>query len=152
MPHGTTRLLGIIIAVGALTLGCAAPNSQNTAQGRTSPPAQSKPQGTTTSPTPSVPAKPYTVEELAATVGCTPEFQGKTLDFRQAVCNSPTEDYVLLDFATAEGMRAWLDTAMLYGGTYLVGERWLLSSRAKETMETLSTTLGGVVEESPMRR
>jgi hypothetical protein len=148
MPHGTTRLLGIIAAVCALTVGCAAPEVENTAQ-------DSAPTSTTppsTSPSLSVPAKPYTVEELAATVGCTPEFQGKTLDFRQAVCKSPTEDYVLLDFATAEGMRAWLDTAMLYGGMYLVGERWLLSSRTKETMQTLSTTLGGVIEESPMRR
>jgi hypothetical protein len=145
MPHGTTRLLGILTAVCALTLGCAAPDEPAAA------PTRKTAQTTSPSQKPSVPTKAYTVEELAATVGCTPQFQGKTSDFRQALCHTGTEDYVLLDFQTSEGMRAWLDTAMLYGGVYLVGERWLLSSRARETMESLTATLGGAIEESPMK-
>jgi hypothetical protein len=151
MPHPGKRLLGALAALCALTTACGTADDPASAQEtpRTRP---SAPPVTTTSQTPSVPTKAYTVEELAATVGCTPQFQGKLKDFRQAVCRTATEDFVLLDFQTEEGQRAWLDTAMLYGGVYLVGDRWLLSSRTRETMDELSTTLGGTIEESPMNR
>lgn len=150
MPHQGKRILGVLAALCALTTACGtaddATSAQDTPQPRTSAPT------TSTTPSPAVPAKAYTVEELAAAVGCTPEFQGKLKDYRKAVCDSGTEDYLLFDFQTAEGQQAWLDTALLYGGVYLVGDRWILSSRARETMDKLSTTLGGTVEESPMNR
>ena len=146
MPHQGKRILGVVAALCALTTACGTADDSTSAQDTT-------PTSTTsTTPSPAVPAKAYTVEELAAAVGCTPEFQGKLLDYRKAVCNSPTEDYLLFDFQTAEGQRAWLDTALAYGGVYLVGDRWLLTSRKRETMDRLSTTLGGTVEESPMNR
>jgi hypothetical protein len=141
------RVLGTVTAVCALAVGCGTPDDAGS-------PRNTTPQSTTStpppSPTPNVPAKVYTVEEIAAAVGCTPEFQGKLLDYRRASCNTPTEDFILFDFQTADGQRAWLDTALVYGGVYLVGDRWLLTSRTRETMEQLSTTLGGVIEESPM--
>lgn len=145
MPH--KRVLGIV-ALCALAVGCGTPKSTQEPQpieaASTPTSSSSQSQG----PTPSVPAKAYTVEELAAAVGCVPEFQGKLLDYRKASCSSPVEDYILFDFQTTDGQRAWLDTALLYGGVYLVGDRWLLTSRRRESMEQLSTTLGGVIEEA----
>lgn len=145
MPH--KRILGTIAGLCVLVTGCGTPDEPAAARSTATPTRTSS-----TSPPPSVPVKPYTVEELAAAVGCVPEFQGKLKDYRKAVCHNGTEDFILLDFQTEEGKRAWLETAQLYGGVYLVGERWLLSSRTRETMDRLATTLGGAVEESPMRR
>src|SRR5688500_9890327 len=75
---------------------------------------------------PPPPDRAYTVEELAEQVGGTPEFQGKPSDFRQAACATDATRYMLLDFTTDEKKQAWLDTARLYGATYLVGDRWAL--------------------------
>jgi hypothetical protein len=144
MPH--KRVLGTIAALCVLLTGCG--SAEEPAAARSTTPTRTS----SSTPPPSVPTKPYTVEELAATVGCVPEFQGKLKDYRKAVCHNGTEDFILLDFQTAEGQRAWVDTAMMYGGVYLVGERWVLTSRTRETMDRLATTLGGAVEESPMRR
>ncbi|MBB4904425.1 hypothetical protein FHR82_000635 [Actinophytocola algeriensis] len=92
---------------------------------------------------PPPPDRAYTVEELAEKVGCTPEFQGKTSDFRQAACATDATRYMLLDFTTDEKKQAWLDTARLYGATYLVGDRWALTSLEVADMERLHSELGG---------
>ncbi|PWK65077.1 hypothetical protein BCL76_11364 [Streptomyces sp. CG 926] len=92
-------------------------------------------------------APPRTVQQLAATVGCTAELTTNAADYRQATCKTGEADYVLLDFDTAEGQRAWLDYAQMYGGVYLVGDRWALSAKSKEYMESLRATIGGTVEE-----
>jgi len=96
---------------------------------------------------PPPPDRAYTVEQLAEKVGCTPEFQGKTSDFRQAACTTDATRYMLLDFTTDEKARVWLDTARLYGATYLVGERWALTSLEVADMERLRGELGGTLLE-----
>ncbi|MPZ84898.1 MAG: hypothetical protein GEV28_32750 [Actinophytocola sp.] len=126
-----TLLLALLVA--ALASGCGA-----AAEPATAPP-------TTTSSTP--PAQAYTVEELAAKLGCAAELQGKAADFRQASCTVDGANFVLLDFQTADGQRAWLDYATMFGGVYLAGERWALSGKSKEYLEELRTTLGGTIEE-----
>lgn len=131
----TTRLLGFAAALCALVVaGCSVP-------------AQTAPVATTkTWPAPK-PTKPYTVEEMAAEVGCTPAFQGTTADFRQAACEVDGTDYMLLDFETAEGQEAWFEYAILYGSPYLVGERWILTSSSEEAMVRLQEELGGRIEQ-----
>jgi hypothetical protein len=96
-------------------------------------------------------ARPMTLEAMGKAVGCTtaPQEAGKTLDFRQGVCTSADAQFVLLTFDKAEGQRAWLDTAMIYGGVYLVGDRWVLSADPRSEMEKLRGELGGKIEESP---
>lgn len=147
MPH--FRMLGIVVALCALAAGCGAAAEsappQEVAQKNVS---STLPTTTQAGPTATVPAKPYTVEELAAAVGCTPEFQGKPLDFRQAVCEGGGRKFVLLDFATAQGQSDWLDYSLMYGGVYLVGERWVLSADSRDYMVELSKTLGGTIKES----
>jgi hypothetical protein len=99
-------------------------------------------------PAAEVPAKAYTVEQLAAEVGCEPEFQGTASDFRQAGCTAGDKKYVLLDFTSEDKQRAWLDDALPYGGTYLVGERWIMSGSSPRSMEELRGKVGGTLESS----
>ncbi|MFI9844889.1 hypothetical protein ACIHFD_48260 [Nonomuraea sp. NPDC051941] len=89
----------------------------------------------------------YTVEQLAAAIGCTAEITLKALDYRQGECTSDGIPYVFLDFVTVEGQREWLDYAEMYGGLYLVGDRWALSAKSTSFMQELSRKLGGKVEE-----
>jgi len=133
VTKGTTGLILAALLV-LLTTGCG-DQADGAAQDR-------KP-----SPT-SVPDKAYTVEQLAAAVGCEPKFQGKAADFRQAGCTVDGDPFVFLQFDKAEGQQAWLEYATLYGGIYLVGDRWVLSGKSKEYMEDLKGTLGGSVKEN----
>lgn len=135
LRSGVPFLLALVVAAGCGTPEPAAlpPSTVNT---------------TTSSATSevSLPPKALTVTDMAAFVGCVPQPVGKTSDFRQANCDAPKEKLVLLDFDTTEGMRAWLDTATLYGGIYLVGDKWVLSAESVEYMETLRTEFGGKIE------
>lgn len=100
-----------------------------------------------TSSTSVKPAKPMTVQQLGASIGCTPEPAGnKAADFRQATCTLDGSSLVLLDYDTVKGQQDWLELSKRYGGVYLVGERWTLSSNSRESIQSLAETLGGVVE------
>lgn len=128
----TRRLLGLLCLL--VVAGCSVP-------------AQTAPLATTKSWPEPKPTKVYTVEQLAETIGCTPEFQGKTADFRQAACDVGDTKYMLLDFLTAEGQEAWFEYAILYGSPYLVGERWILTSTSEQEMIELQGELGGRIEQ-----
>ncbi|MCT2586934.1 hypothetical protein [Actinophytocola gossypii] len=96
----------------------------------------------------SMPSEFHTWRELADTVGCTARLQGRADDFRHAACVKDGDTIVFLDFDSVEGQRDWLDSGLLYGGVYLVGERWVLSGRSREYMESLRPELGGDIEEA----
>lgn len=93
-------------------------------------------------------AKPARVEQLAKSVGCKPEFTTEVDDYRQAVCQSSKGKYLFLDFVKTKGMRDWLETAQMYGGVYLVGNRWVMSSSPTKNMERLRSEFGGTIEKS----
>lgn len=95
------------------------------------------------------PDREYTVEQLAERIGCTPEFQGRTSDFRQAACSTDATRYMLLDFTTDDKKKTWLETALLYGATYLVGEKWALTSLEVADMERLRGEIGGTLRGDP---
>jgi hypothetical protein len=139
LPQLRNALLATVVLVVAAGCGASETPVENASARSTTRP--------TTVTTPSVaPAKALTVDQMAAAVGCVPTPVGKTSDFRQATCTAPQGKLVLLDFDTVEGMRAWLDTALLYGGLYLVGDRWVLSAETVEYMETLRSEWGGTIE------
>ncbi|MET8009256.1 hypothetical protein ABZU86_09700 [Streptomyces sp. NPDC005271] len=92
-------------------------------------------------------AKPARVEQLASAAGCKPDFTTKVDDYRQAVCKTAKGKFLFLDFVSAKGERDWLDTAQMYGGVYLVGNRWVLSSSPRKNMETLRAKFGGTIED-----
>lgn len=91
---------------------------------------------------PGVPARALTVEQLATTLGCPAKVTLTAADYSQATCH----DLVFVNFATAEGQRAWLDGSEMYGGVYLVGERWALSGNSADYLETVQGVLGGTIE------
>ncbi|OLF11673.1 hypothetical protein BLA60_12130 [Actinophytocola xinjiangensis] len=93
-----------------------------------------------------LPSEPLTWRQLAHTVGCQATLQGHTSDFRQASCVKDGDAFVFLDFDTARGQRDWLEYAVLYGGIYLSGDRWVLSGDSREYMESLREELGGGIE------
>ena len=82
-------------------------------------------------------------------MGCTPEFQGKASDFRQAACSTDAARFLLFDFETDAKKRVWLDTALVYGGTYLVGEKWILTTMKAADMERVRGEVGGTIEGGP---
>ncbi|QKV91142.1 hypothetical protein HUT19_04790 [Streptomyces sp. NA02950] len=92
--------------------------------------------------------RPATVEQLASAVGCKPRFTVDVDDYRQAVCTTSRGKFLLLDFARAKGQRDWLETARMYGGVYLIGNRWVLSASPRKNMDELRKQFGGTIEDT----
>lgn len=88
-----------------------------------------------------------TLEELAAEVGCAPETRAATDELRQADCRTGDGRFVLATFTTDRGLREWLNGAKDYGGTYLVGRRWIAVAEP-DVVGALRAELGGDVERS----
>jgi hypothetical protein len=86
-----------------------------------------------------------TVEQLAAKTGCEPNMQIDAEELRQGICETGDGRYVLATFRTDKNQRDWINEAKPYGGTYLVGKRWVAVGEAK-VLGTLRGRLGGTVE------
>lgn len=86
-----------------------------------------------------------TLEELAARAHCEPKLQTDAQELRQANCATDDGRYVLATFATDRGQREWINEANDYGGSYLVGRRWVAVSDAA-VIAALRGRLGGTVE------
>jgi hypothetical protein len=137
-----TSVLSTAAVITAAGCGAAAPAEDP----RPRPTSEAPPTSGSTAAPGAGQSQRLTVDQMAASVGCVPEPMVKAADFRQVRCDAPDGKLVLLDFDTAEGQRAWLETAQLYGGVYLVGDRWLLSADTVEYMETLRGQFGGSIE------
>ncbi|QDY76440.1 hypothetical protein [Streptomyces qinzhouensis] len=99
--------------------------------------------GSGTPPPP--PTATGTLEQLAARAGCVPELRAGAQELRQGRCATADGTYVLVTFATDRGLREWINAANDYGGTYLVGRRWVASGGEK-TITALRARLGGDLE------
>ncbi|MEV3990867.1 hypothetical protein AB0J57_18345 [Streptomyces sp. NPDC049837] len=86
-----------------------------------------------------------TLEQLAAKVACEPNIQTDAKEIRQANCETKDGTYVLATFATDRGQREWINEANDYGGTYLVGRKWVAVGEEK-VVTALRGRLGGAVE------
>ncbi|PJE97991.1 hypothetical protein CUT44_01710 [Streptomyces carminius] len=86
-----------------------------------------------------------TLEQLAARTECEPRMQTDAEELRQGVCTTGDGRYVLATFATAGGQQSWLAEAKPYGGTYLVGEKWVAVGEPG-VLGKLRGRLGGAVE------
>lgn len=107
--------------------------------------ADSKRSGSAASPAVARSAAPATVEQLAAHLRCTPQLRGQPIGYRQAVCKAPTGDYMINTFDTDQGQRDWLEYSAMYGGSYLVGTRWIIVSEP-HLLDPLRGRLGGRIE------
>ncbi|AQZ63860.1 putative lipoprotein [[Actinomadura] parvosata subsp. kistnae] len=86
------------------------------------------------------------MERLATAAGCArPAMQVDAAELREAACRTSRGQYTLLTFATGAGERAWLDDAEAYGGSYLVGDRWVVVA-APALLEGVRRQVGGTVE------
>ncbi|WP_433547962.1 hypothetical protein ACQPZG_25015 [Streptomyces sp. CA-294286] len=85
-----------------------------------------------------------TLEELAAKAGCVPEPGTSSAEIRQANCRSSDGNYLLATFATDRGRQEWLDSADDYGGSYLVGRKWVAVGD-EAVLTALRGRLGGSV-------
>jgi hypothetical protein len=86
-----------------------------------------------------------TLEQLAEKAECKPNIQTDADELRQANCTTGDGKYVLATFATDRGQREWINAANDYGGSYLVGRRWVAVGEAK-VVTALRGRLGGTVE------
>lgn len=91
------------------------------------------------------PSATGTLEELAAKAHCEPRLQTDAEELRQANCTTDEGRYVLATFATDRGQREWINEANDYGGSFLVGRRWVAVSDAT-VIAALRGRLGGTVE------
>ncbi|MFE5029994.1 hypothetical protein ACFRAO_43600 [Streptomyces sp. NPDC056656] len=87
------------------------------------------------------------LEQLAAKAKCRPDIQTDADELRQATCGDGRDRYILATFATDRGQAEWLDQADDYGGTYLVGRKWVAVGSA-QVVTRLRGHLGGTVERS----
>ncbi|MGR8010869.1 hypothetical protein [Streptomyces hypolithicus] len=87
------------------------------------------------------------LEQLAKKVGCKPNIQTDAEELRQANCKTGDSRYVLATFATDRGQREWINEAKDYGGSYLVGRKWVAVGDPK-VVTALRGQLGGTVETS----
>jgi hypothetical protein len=88
---------------------------------------------------------PVKLERIAKAIGCTASMQTDSAEIRQGSCSTANQTYVLLTFASDKGQRAWLDDAEPYGGSYLVGTRWVVQAEAA-ALKPVQKELGGSVE------
>ncbi len=86
-----------------------------------------------------------TLEQIAAKAECKPNIQTNAKELRQANCTTGDGKYVLATFATDRGQREWINEAKDYGGSYLVGRKWVAVGDEK-VVTTLRGRLGGSVE------
>ncbi|MFR0352170.1 hypothetical protein [Streptomyces sediminimaris] len=92
------------------------------------------------------PAATGTLESLATAVKCRPDMQLDTDEVRQAICGRAAGRFVLATFATDRGQREWINSAKDYGGFYLVGRKWTVSTGTRSVITALRPKLGGDVE------
>ncbi|MFI8866253.1 hypothetical protein ACIGNW_04975 [Streptomyces sp. NPDC053707] len=86
-----------------------------------------------------------TLEQIASKARCEPDLQTDAEEIRQANCTNDDGRYVLATFATDRGQREWINEANDYGGSYLVGRKWVAVGDA-EVVAALRGRLGGTVE------
>ncbi|MGW7299492.1 hypothetical protein [Streptomyces sp. NPDC054829] len=87
---------------------------------------------------------PAKVEVIAGLTGCKPKIRIEADELREGVCRTGKADYVITTFPEEKLKQTWLDSASVYGGTYLVGTRWVVGAKP-EVLDDLRPKLGGEI-------
>ncbi|MFI9766178.1 hypothetical protein ACIHJG_04845 [Streptomyces sp. NPDC052415] len=87
---------------------------------------------------------PAKVEVIAGLTGCEAKIRIEADELRQGVCRTKKADWLITTFPEEKYKETWLDSARVYGGTHLVGPRWVVSAKP-ELLETLRDRLGGTI-------
>ncbi|MBW5486561.1 hypothetical protein GPJ59_33105, partial [Streptomyces bambusae] len=91
-------------------------------------------------------ARPAPLQDIAAAIGCTPSVSVEAEEVRQGGCETPGGTFRIMTFAAERGRQDWLAEARAYGGTYLVGDRWIVTARPETALAPLRDRLGGSLE------
>ncbi|MFB6562927.1 MULTISPECIES: hypothetical protein [unclassified Streptomyces] len=86
------------------------------------------------------------LEQIATAIGCTAEVNVEVAELRQGGCQAGQVVYRMVTFTAEQGLRSWLTEAQMYGGLYLVGDRWVVTAPTEEALTTLRGRLGGSLE------
>ncbi|WP_328744369.1 hypothetical protein OHT57_03375 [Streptomyces sp. NBC_00285] len=133
------RITGLPLAalVGSLALvtGCSG-GEDDTAKG-------AQPSRSSAAPAAGILAPPR-IEVIAGLAGCKAEIRIDADELREGLCHSEKADYRITTFPAEKYKDAWLDAASVYGGTYLVGPRWVVSTKA-EHLDQARNKLGGTI-------
>ncbi|MFF8227562.1 hypothetical protein [Streptomyces caelestis] len=86
------------------------------------------------------------VEVIAGLTGCEVKIRTEADELREGVCHTETGDHLITTFPEEKLKETWLESAGVYGGTYLVGMRWVVSAKP-EMLGPLRAKLGGTVRE-----
>lgn len=122
--RGVFAALGFVLA-GVLAAGCSDSGGSNSGEGQGKPGIEGG------------------LEKVAATAGCKPEVQQKAgSGFRQGVCRVQDARYTVMSFTTEADKQTWITEAKQWGGTYLVGPKWVVVATSP-TLKTLQEKLGG---------
>ncbi|MEV0238611.1 hypothetical protein AB0I06_01530 [Streptomyces sp. NPDC050674] len=87
---------------------------------------------------------PAKVEVIAGLTGCKVKIRTEADELREGVCHTRQGDYLITTFPQERLKETWLESARVYGGTYLVGMRWVVSAKPG-VLEALRAKLGGTV-------
>jgi len=85
------------------------------------------------------------LNEIAEKIGCKPTDLHKNTEFQQAACIVDDQRTTILTFVSNQKMYDWITEAEGYGGAYLVGTQWLVTSTKAETLDPLVDDLGGQI-------
>ncbi|WP_314174682.1 hypothetical protein [Streptomyces winkii] len=91
-------------------------------------------------------SKPPTVEKLAGALKCKADIQKKVEDYRLGACKADKTLYTFVTFKDNHAKRGWLDYSKDYGGTYLVGSRWIVVTDKPSKLGPIQAQYGGTVE------
>lgn len=142
MPHtggGASRapraiaLLAALLCVGCTGSAAGPGSSGSEGGGRAAPP----------------PSAPEPLDRIAAALGCSPEVTVDAQEVREGACAVEGRAFRMATFSTAEGRAAWLAESRQYGGTYLVGERWIITGPSADALTPARATLGGTLDSAP---
>ncbi|MFD6184429.1 hypothetical protein [Streptomyces goshikiensis] len=136
-PRVTARHVLPCVAVMFASLLCGGCAGQHTAAPRTVA------AGT---PAPTSTARPASLQDIASALGCTAEIMVDAEELREGACGAGESAYRMLTFAADQGQRAWLDESQNYGGSYLVGDRWVVVAASPDALAPLRKRIGGTVE------
>ncbi|MFJ3863267.1 hypothetical protein [Streptomyces nigra] len=89
---------------------------------------------------------PAKIEVIAGLTGCKVKIRTEADELREGVCRTKQGDYLVTTFPEEKLKRTWLDSASVYGGTYLVGTRWVVSGKPA-VLERLRPRIGGTMEQ-----
>lgn len=90
-------------------------------------------------------AQPKGLEELARATGCSVQVQTNATELRQGACKTNAGRYTVLTFPTDKAAATWLSEAKIWGGTYLVGPRWVIVGTPQQ-LTGFQAQVGGTVQ------